>query len=206
MSLFAILTFFVAMVSLAALPSSSVALVVIRSASLGLVNGFATILGIVIADCLFLLIAILGMSALASSLGAFFMLLKFLAGGYLIWLGVQLWRSPQHLNLTHYDLSHRTLFSSFMAGLLLTLGDIKAIFFYASLLPMLMSVQHLAVLDTAMLLVITMVTVGGVKVVYAIFARRIIARLQQHQGFQHGHKVAGGALVGVGTYVVVNAG
>ena len=53
------------MVSLAAIPSTSVALVVTRSVTLGVANGVATSLGIVLGDLVFILLAVLGLSAVA---------------------------------------------------------------------------------------------------------------------------------------------
>ncbi|WP_369334585.1 LysE family transporter, partial [Pectobacterium brasiliense] len=63
MTAFAALSLFLAMIALAAMPSSSVALVVIRSATLGVRHGVATALGIVVGDLLFVVLAIAGLVA-----------------------------------------------------------------------------------------------------------------------------------------------
>lgn len=60
------------MVTLAAMPSTSVALVVTRAATLGVKNGIAVAAGIVVGDLLFVMLVILGLSALAEALGSFF--------------------------------------------------------------------------------------------------------------------------------------
>lgn len=77
-------TLFLIMLTLAALPSASVALVVTRSATAGFANGVAVALGIVVGDLLFVALAILGLSLLAETMGAFFAILKYLGGAYLI--------------------------------------------------------------------------------------------------------------------------
>jgi len=51
------------MALLAALPSASVALVITRSATLGVANGIAVSAGIVLGDLIFILLAIFGLSA-----------------------------------------------------------------------------------------------------------------------------------------------
>ena len=57
------------MAALAAIPSTSVALVLTRSATLGLANGIAVATGIVIGDLIFVLLALLGLYFVAGTMG-----------------------------------------------------------------------------------------------------------------------------------------
>jgi threonine/homoserine/homoserine lactone efflux protein len=57
------------MLVLAAIPSASVALVVTRSATLGIKNGISVACGIVLCDLIFVALAILGMGFLAKQWG-----------------------------------------------------------------------------------------------------------------------------------------
>ena len=57
MRLFDTLTLFVIMITLAAIPSTSVALVVVRSATMNLANGIAASIGIVLGDLFFVVLA-----------------------------------------------------------------------------------------------------------------------------------------------------
>eukprot|EP00903_Cladosiphon_okamuranus_P004055 g4053.t1 len=122
------------MLVLAAIPSASVALVVTRSATHGFSNGIAVALGIVLADLVFVALAILGLGFLAETLGSFFITLRYLGGAYLIWLGIRLLRSPGGMNLSPAGPNRFSLFASFTSGFLLTLGDVKAILFYATII------------------------------------------------------------------------
>ena len=140
MTLTGCITMFLVLAGMAALPSSSVALVVARSALSGVRHGLAVAAGIVAGDLIFMAMAILSMAALASQLGTLFALIKYAAALYLIWFGAGLIRSqfakPVPEEPAPISKAARGgLPTSFAAGLLLTLGDIKAIFFYASLLP-----------------------------------------------------------------------
>ena len=76
--------------------------------------------------------------------------------------------------------------------MLLTLADIKAIVFYASLLPLFMDMQTLAVADIGLVLLITVLSVGGVKLVYAALAPQLQSRLSPSVSAK------GRAAVGVG--------
>ena len=173
---------FAMMSALAAIPSTSVALVVSRSATLGLENGIAVAAGIVTGDLIFVLLAVLGLSVLAETLDGLFHLIRFLAGVYLIWLGVQLFRSTNRAGIAHeqaheqgHGRGHKTrkLLTSYLAGLLLTLGDVKAILFYVSLLPAFIDTGRLAPLDIGMIILITLTAVGGVKITWAVAASRL---------------------------------
>ena len=90
MSIIQAFTLFVLMIGLAALPSSSVALVVARSATAGVSNGIAVSIGIVLGDLLFVFLAILGLTAIAELMGGFFAVVKVAGGLYLLGFGISL--------------------------------------------------------------------------------------------------------------------
>jgi len=148
------------MLVLAAIPSASVALVVTRSATLGVTNGIAVALGIILGDLVFVTLAILGMSFLAETMGSFFAVLRYAGGAYLIWLGVTLLRSKQQMELTREYSSKLSLAASFISGLFLTLGDIKAILFYASLFPAFVDMSSLSANDMIGIVIVTILGVG----------------------------------------------
>jgi threonine/homoserine/homoserine lactone efflux protein len=84
----------------------------------------------------------------------------------------------------------------------LTLGDLKAILFYASLFPSLFDVSTLSVTDVSVIVGVTIFTVGGVKVTYAVVARGIVERLSNISAARHIRTVAGGMLMGTGTFLI----
>ena len=188
------------MMVLAALPSTSVALVVIRSARLGVAHGLWVAAGIVVADLLFAALALWGMTELAQQLGGGFTLVRIAAGVWLVWFGITLIRSRgTALKAESITGSSKTV--SFLAGLAVTLGDIKAIVFYASLFPLFVDMHTPDAMDLVAVLLITVFSVGGVKVVYALLAQRIARhgnpRLQQPL-----NAIAGCAMIGAGAWLV----
>ncbi|MEM8586805.1 MAG: LysE family translocator [Pseudomonadota bacterium] len=201
------LALFLIMGFLAAIPSSSVLLVVTQSTAFGLRNGVASAAGVVAGDLLLMAIAILGMTTLAQQMGAFFVIVKYLAAGYLIWFGIGLIRSYRRgANTGRPAVSFQRLKGlpvSFASGLLLTLGDIKAIFFYASLLPAFVNLAELSTWDVLIVSGITIATVGGVKVAYAYGAGRAM-RLARGFTYERELKaVSGGVLFGAGVYILL---
>jgi threonine/homoserine/homoserine lactone efflux protein len=97
------------------------------------------------------------------------------------------------------------LAASFLAGLFLTLGDIKAIFFYVSLFPAFVEIEALHLADVVIIMLVTIVTVGGTKILYACIANKI-AFLSKGYGLEgKTKKVAGSIMIGAGSYLIVKA-
>jgi len=193
------------MLPLAAMPSSSVALVVARSVSAGRLSGAFSALGIVAGDLVFVAMALIGMNALAEWLGAFFSVVKYCGGAYLIWLGISLVRSKSPPTVRHSTNRASSFAADFLAGLFLTLGDIKAIFFYASLFPTLVDMESIGLRDMAIVAGITVFTVGGVKLAYAIFASEVVARLRGAASSELPRKLGGALMIGCGSVLIAKA-
>jgi len=194
------------MVVLAAMPSTSVALVVTRSATLGVGNGFAVAAGIVLGDLVFIMLAMLGLSVVAETMGGLFMVIKYLGALYLLWLGFSLLKSQSKTTITVDSTREKgNLVTSFLAGFILTLGDVKAIVFYVSLFPVFIDLSALQVAEVLVIAFVTVVSVGGVKVLYALSATKV-ATLARGLKFENAaRKTAGGLMVGAGTYLIVKA-
>jgi len=193
---------FFMMVILALVPSTSVALVVARSSTAGFLNGAAVSAGIVVGDLVFVFLAVLGMAALAEVMGSWFLTLRYVAGVYLIWFGISLLRQRVSSPDAPVDRSASTLAASFFSGLILTLSDVKAIFFYASLFPAFVDLATITPLDIATIVALTVVAVGGVKLGYAYSARKIMSFAMGFKAKRAVKDTAGGFMVGAGAYLI----
>ncbi len=163
---------FAAMVVLAAVPSVSVLAVSARAATSGFVHGALTVLGVVVGDVLFILLAMFGLALLVEAMGSMFFLIKYLGGAYLIWLGVVLWRQGAAAAAAQAA-ENGALHSSFTTGLLITLGDQKAVVFYLGFLPAFIDLAMVTYVDAVHVILIAVLAVGGVKLVYAYVAARL---------------------------------
>lgn len=200
------ISLFLVMVTLALIPGSSVALVVTRSVTHGIPNGISVSMGIVVGDLIFILLAILGLSVIAETMGWLFLTIKYIGATYLIWLGYTLLTSKSMTTITVEKTNKRgNLAASFFAGLFLTLGDIKAIFFYVSLYPTFVNLETLHLSDVVMIMLVTIVTVGGVKIFYAFSANKIASMSKGYNLESKAKKAAGGFMVGAGSYLIVKA-
>ncbi len=159
------------MTLLALVPSVSVLAVTARAATSGFRHGVYVTLGIIAGDTVFIVLAIFGLQLLAAALGDAFQFIQYLGGAYLVWLGIRLWRSGATA-AAEQNTAGVSAGSSFMTGLLITLGDQKAILFYLGFFPAFMDLKTLTLLDALIVIGIAAVAVGGVKLAYAYAASR----------------------------------
>jgi threonine/homoserine/homoserine lactone efflux protein len=142
-----------------------------RAAAFGFTHGMFTALGIVVGDIIFILVAVYGLVFIAAAMGEQFTLIKYVGGAYLIWLGISLWRADAKLR--HSDEPRQSSWgSSFLSGLLITLGDQKAILFYLGFFPAFVDLERMTPIDTLLIILLAIVGVGGAKLVYAWLADR----------------------------------
>jgi threonine/homoserine/homoserine lactone efflux protein len=187
------------------IPSSSVALVVARSLTLGIPNGISVSMGIVAGDAIFILLVVFGLSVVAESMGWLFLTIKYIGATYLIWLGCTLLLSKSTAIEIEKKATKGDLATSFFAGLFFTLGDVKAIFFFISLFPAFISLEELSLTDIAIVLLIDVIVVGGIKIFYAFSATKVASISARHGLDNKIKKVAGGFMISAGSYIIVKA-
>lgn len=203
MTLASMVALFGAMAVLAAVPSVSVLAVSARSASSGFVHGALTALGVVTGDLAFILLAVFGLALLAEAMDGLFHLVRYLGGAYLIWLGIVLWQTRTRATEIA-DAASPSLRSSFMTGLLVTLGDQKAVLFYLGFLPAFVDLPAMSYSDIGAVVAIAILAVGGVKLGYAYAAHRAGAFFGAKAG-KTLHVTAAGVMVAAGLVILTMA-
>ena len=196
-----LISLFFAMVLLAALPSTSVLTVIARSLSAGFWHGGITALGIVMGDIVFILFAVYGLAVVATTLVSVFVVIKCVGSAYLITLGVTLWRANAAA-IKINGVEKPSWISSFLTGLLITLGDQKAVLFYIGFLPAFVDLSNLTLTDTGLIIIVAIAAVGGVKLAYACMAGRAQSLLQQPRVHRLINRAAGSAMILTGLYLI----
>lgn len=205
MSLSDIVALFSVMLMLALIPSASVALVVARSSTAGFWNGAAVAAGIVVGDLVFVLLAVLGMSVLSEVLSGLFLVLRYVASVYLMWFGFSLLRHQRSSPTAAPGRGVSSLYVSFFSGLALTMGDVKAIVFYASLFPAFVDLATISLLDMAAIIGVTVVAVGSVKLGYAYAARNVLSFAVNVKVERAIKRIAGSLMILAGIYLMATA-
>lgn len=161
----------IALVILAAIPGPGVFTVVARSMTSGFSHGLVTVFGIVFGDYVFILLSLYGLSALATTMGGLFSLIKYGGAIYLIWLGIQLLLT-KHKPVDVTPINELSFLANFMAGLITTLSNPKAIIFYVSFFPAFVDIHNITIFQLGQLLLIASIAVGSVMAGYAYSASK----------------------------------
>ncbi|MDX1576034.1 MAG: LysE family translocator [Kiloniellales bacterium] len=180
-------------------PGPAWAAVVTTSVARGLVPAAAMSLGVASADVFFLLLAAFGLVVLANALGSLFFAVKMAGAGYLIWLGIRLWRHPPAL--PEGPAAATRPLGPFLAGFALTLGNPKAIAFYLAFLPAFIDLPVMTGGDLALIAATTFAVIAGMLCGYAAIAARF-GRLFRRETYRRRlGRVLGTTLIGTGAAV-----
>ncbi len=182
---------------LAAAPGPGVFATLARALSNGFAHAAILVLGIVLGDIIFLLLAIYGLSSMAELLGSFFTFVKYAGGLYLIWLGIKIWRSDTDTKqvVGVRELSWR---KNFISGLSITLANPKVIFFYLGFLPTFADLTTLTNVDVFSISLVVVFVLGSVLLGYAFLATRASRFITSERNQTLLKRCAGGVMVTAG--------
>lgn len=186
----------------AASPGPDNMTIVARTMSNGPSAGIAYGVGTVIGILLFLIIASFGLSMIAAEMGVALTILKYAGAAWLVWMGITLWTAPFDAPPTRPLHERLDLFSGFLTGVMLNLGNPKMPLFYLALLPNFigagLSSQDIGAL-ALVILVVEILVIGG----HVMLASRARVLFQTPQVMRRVKRVAGGTLIGCGIAVFV---
>jgi threonine/homoserine/homoserine lactone efflux protein len=153
-------------------PGPAATAIVARAIADGQRPALALAAGVLTGDLVFLAAAAAGMAAAAHSMGGFFTAIRWLGAAYLAWQGLLLWRTRIRAAAVQEAAHEGHFWRNYGAGLLLMLGHVQAILFYAALLPGVVDFASLTAADLALVASMLVVIIGGVNTGYAILAAR----------------------------------
>lgn len=205
MHLSVLAAFTVALAIAVALPGPGIFAVVSCALGRGLRAALAMIGGVIIGDLIYFYLAVLGMAALARSMGEFFIVVKFAGALYLVWLGVKLWREkPAGLDaVDEPSPSAAGDRRNLLAGFLVTIGNPKSIAFYAGLLPTFIDLEKLSAGDALAMGVIVILVVGLIPAAYAFAAAASRRFFRSPARLRVLNRTAGTMLIGSGVTVAM---
>ena len=195
--------FAVALAIAVALPGPGIFAVVSCAIGRGFREALALICGVIIGDLVYFYLAVLGMAALAHSLGGLFIVVKLAGAAYLIWLGVKLWRQkPAGLAESAGGAAPPRGFQrSMLGGLMVTVSNPKTIGFYAGLLPTFIDLEKLSVGEAVAMGAIVVLVVGGIPAAYAYAAASSRKFFNHPARMRLMHRTAGTMMIGAGVTV-----
>jgi len=168
-----------------ATPGPGVAAVIAQGLARGCSGAPAFIAGFVVGDLIWFFAAVLGLSELAQTAHAAFMVVKYAGAVYLFYLAYKFWSAPARPlpEVSEQPIARRA-HSLFLGSLTLTLSNPKPMLFFLALLPTVVPLEtlnafgHLEIAGA--ILVILPATLGG----YVLIATRARAWLRNPQAIK----------------------
>jgi threonine/homoserine/homoserine lactone efflux protein len=180
-------TVFVAAVT----PGPAATAIVARAIADGLKPALALAAGVLTGDLIFLALAAAGMAAAAHSMGAFFTALRWAGAAYLAWQGIVLWRARPQASRVGGAAHEGHFWRNYGAGMLLMMGHVQAILFYAALLPGVVDFASLTLADLALVAAMLVVIIGAANLGYALLAARARGFFADERAMRAMNRVAG---------------
>jgi len=203
MTIYGLLTFCSVYAIAVAVPGPGVAAVIARGLAHGLKGTPAFIAGFMVGDLAWFAIAATGLAALARTAATLFVAIKWAGVAYLLYLAWKLWSAPaERVKVEEVD-DRQHGWRAFLASLLLTLANPKAILFFLALLPTVvdlasMNLVRFLQISAAMCLVLPAVL--GAYAFLAARARELFTTPKAVRRLNRGSGVAmAGAAVAVAT-------
>lgn len=200
MTLTGLLTFCAVYALAVATPGPGIAAIIARSLAHGSRGAPAFIAGFVVGDLVWFTIAATGLAALAKTAEMLFVGIKWAGVAYLLYLAYKLWTAPAERVEVRDDDDRQHGWRAFVASLMLTLANPKAILFFVALLPTVIDLASMNVvrfLEISAAIVILLPIVLGTYVFLAAKAREMfttpksVGRLNRGSGLA----MAGAAVV-----------
>lgn len=190
------LGFLLAAILIAVSPGPGAAVAMSCGMRYGYAAALRSIFGLESALLIQLAIVAVGLGALLTASALAFDIVKFCGAAYLVWLGIQKWRTaPQELQDAKPPMSSNALF---VEGLLVNLANPKAIVFIAALTPQFIDPTRPQWLQF-LIIAATMCTVDIVVMSgYALLATRLRHWLHDPKALKAQNRFFGGVFVGAG--------
>ncbi|MBE9606831.1 LysE family translocator [Acetobacteraceae bacterium H6797] len=129
------LAFVAASAVLLAIPGPTILLVISYALSHGKRVAGATVAGVALGDFTAMTASMLGLGALLATSAALFTALKWIGAGYLIYLGIKLWRAPVSAEVAAAETSRDRPWRIFAHAYVVTALNPKSIVFFVAFLP-----------------------------------------------------------------------
>ena len=190
------LIYFVAVIGLTLTPGPNGLLALTHGALYGTRRTIATIAGGSVGFATVIALSMFGIGALLAASAQLLIVLKFVGGAYLIWLGIVVWRSPAIGETKQSYQKDVTAFSLFRQGALAALTNPKGILFFVAFLPQFID-PAISLLTQFVVMALTFVIIEFIyEYVVAALADRIKPALARFG--KKVNRVFGGIFIAIG--------
>ncbi|MEC7763153.1 MAG: LysE family translocator [Pseudomonadota bacterium] len=172
-----------------------------RAMSGGFRAAWPLALGVTIGDALWPLLAILGMSWVATEFESLTTVLKFIASGFFLWLGWTIIRNADKRIAEDSRLTRPGMWAGFAAGVVVILANPKAILFYMGMLPGFFDLRALTATDIGVIVGLSMAVPFFGNLMMAAFIGKLRGLLTSPNALRRLNVSAGALLIVVAAII-----
>jgi threonine/homoserine/homoserine lactone efflux protein len=175
-----------------------------RSISGGFHSAWPLALGVAVGDAMWPLVAIFGVSYLVALYADFLILLRYFGALIFLFMGAMLIWKPVRTLRADSRLTAPGLWAGFLAGLMVIIGNPKAILFYLGVLPGFFDFAGLNRFDVVAICVTSLAVPMLGNIIFALFVDRVRALLTTPGAIRKMNIGAGSALILVGLVIALS--
>ena len=175
--------------------------IIARAVSGGFRAAWPLALGVVVGDVIWPFIAILGVSWVVSVFDGFMLVLRWIACGMFIFMGVRLIRDADVSMTAERRLTRPGMAAGFLAGVAVILSNPKAIVFYMGVLPGFFELTNISEWDVLAIVAVSMIVPLLGNLLLAVLVDRMRKNLASPAGLRQTNIVSGFLLVCVGLII-----
>lgn len=196
MTLAGFIAYSAALAIAAAIPGPGVTALVARALGSGFRSSLFMSFGLVLGDLTYLTAVVLGLAFVAQTFGTVFLVIKWLGVAYLAWLAWTFWNTGITPETVKARKGKGGAWTSFLAGLVLTLGNPKTMIFYLALTPTLVDLRTITFADYGILAALTVAVLLVVLVPYLVLAAKARSLLAAPRALKALNRTAAAFLAG----------
>ena len=158
----------------------------------------STVFGVVPGVTCAMVLSFLGLGAVLATSATLFTLMKWAGAFYLIYLGIQQWRSEPELETTHGANDASSNRNIIVHAFIVTFLNPKGIVFFVAFIPQFMIPEAPALPQMLILIATFIVLAIPINIAYAMLAGTLRQTIRNRRTLRRLNRIGGGMLIGAG--------
>ena len=198
MSIDSLITFICALLIWVIIPGPAILAIIAESLTVGFRSSLNLIIGILLGDVFYIVLVLIGMTAIGKILGEFFIFIRYAGALYLICLGLNLWFKKTDLISSNPKNKIQFGYKKFLTGFSITLGNPKAVLFHLGFLPTFFDLSSISLIDALTIIFVFVVVLGTSLSIYALAGNKLKFLFNSPHKIRILNRSAGTIFIGTG--------
>jgi len=168
----------------------------------GFIAAFFLSFGLILGDITYLVAVILSLDFFSNTIASFMDQVKIIGGMYLIYLGIQSWRSGNFK--IKKNIPKKSNLAEFVTGYLISMANPKVMVFYIAILPSFINLKNLSLLIASEIIIITFLgLMAGISVIN-LGAIKIKNKLESSDSNAYINRIVGSIMIVAGIWLALS--